>query len=374
MFSSMKYLVFVIISVFIISCGFDKTDQTHVIKGYDSAQNEAVPHFQARFARLSDDVPIKQIHNVYIVKGQLVVATSTGVFCYDMEGNFIREISHKGRASNEWITVGPLIVDETNGNLEIFDTSSDKVLRFSLDGSFLGSSNLPERLFTVYQAESLPDGRTVFTHGLINDSGVLYSIEDSTYAVESSFRTYLSTDGACERIGKHPLSVHDGDIKAVFPFDNHIYSLRDNKLYPCYTIETEKRTLSRKGLREIDKFSFNEYITQSENGYFVGPNNIFETSTHILLSFFDISYILIDKGSGETLCFSPKVGSQLDRIAPIGIVNTSSDYFVGVIDVLKAKSLAEQMPDDCDGDVLLKIKEIASAPITSNPYVVLYQF
>lgn len=344
------------------------------IQGYDSAISGSAPSVEASFIHLSDEVPINSITNAYIVEDQLIVVSAKGVFRYDMTGDYLGEISHKGRSGDEWITVGPVIIDQETQTLILYDTSSKKVMRFSFTGEFKGSSPVSERLFTIYQAESLPGGKTVYTHGIINDSGVLYSIEDSTGNVISSFPTRLSTKGACEKIGKHPLSVYEGDIKAVMPFDNKVYNLIDNKLIPCYSIDTGKKLISRKGLRGIDDYSFNEYILHSERGYFVGPNNIFETSSHILLSYFDISYILIDKQSGESRCFQPRLGAKLEHLPPIGVVNTSCDYFVGVVDVMTANSFGDFLPDNCQDEALLSFKEVASAPINSNPFIALYRF
>lgn len=83
---------------------------------------------------------------------------------------------------------------------------------------------------------------------------------------------------------------------------------------------------------------------------------------------------MIDKESGESSSFSLQIGNRLDYFPPIGLLNTSTDYFVGVIDALKANSLSGFIADDCADASLVKLKEIASASLNSNPFVVLYKF
>ena len=370
-----KYFIFVSLFVLLLGCDSEKGAPMVTIDGFeDSGTTRRAPSVNVRFIHLSDDVPIDLIHNVFILNDHLIVLTNKGVFRYDMEGNFIQEISHKGRAENEWTTVGPLTIDRSSGTLNIYDTSSKKVLRYSETGDYLGSSPIPDRLFTVHQAECLDDGRVVFAHGIINDSGVLYSIEDSNYHTLTTVNTVISTKGACEKIGKHPLSVYGNDVKVLLPFDNKVYRLEGDKLTPCFILNTSKKVLPKSRLKKIDDYSFNEYKKLMENGFYVGPNNIFENSKHLLLSFFDNDFILIDKESGEASTFSLQLGNRLDYFPPTGLLNTSSDYFVGVIDVLKANSISGFIADDCDDESLLKLKEIASAPLNSNPFVLLYKF
>lgn len=367
--------IFTVLTCFLMIGCQDDSNLATVIQGYDeSSKSETIPRLHADFIKLSDEVSIDLVYNVYIVNEQLVVSTNRGVYCFDMEGNYIREISCKGRADNEWLTIGPLTVDYDNGTLKIYDTSSRKVLQYTVEGEFLGSYPFPDRLFTIHQAESLSDNRTVFAHGIFKDSGVIYSFEDSTQKVISSFKTKVSTKGTVERIGKHPLSVFEDEIKVVFPFDNKVYNIKDNQLSPCYIINTGKKLLTGEKLKQINDFSFNEYLVESEKGYFVGPNNVFENKTHILLSFFDISFILIEKQSGEVTCFNSGAGKQLENLPPIGLLNTSADYFVGVVDILKAQSLAANIPNNCQDDALLRIKAISTAPIDSNPVIVLYRY
>lgn len=371
-----RIAVLLLASFVLVACN-NEAMQFSLIDGFDNPSSvKECPMKHASFIPLSDDIVIDVVKQIIISNDAIIVGANNGVFEFDKNGNFLMELSQKGKAQREWITMDAISFNEEDSTIDIFDTSSKKVLRYSTDGTFLSSDPIPDHLFTIYTAQCLPCGDMVFSHGIINNSEVLYSIASPENDFKFSFKycTEMKTSGSCEKVGKHPVSAYDGRVLFVSPFDNVVYEMNNGKAQKRFEIKTSKKVLSKKKKRAMSNFSIGGYLETISQGYFSGVNNIFETEDFITMSFFDETFIVFGKKNNTYTCFSPHKDPILEGMPPIGLIDCNGSSLIGCIDAITAMNYRSMIPDSTRNDCLLQLRAISERPLSSNPVIAIYQY
>ena len=74
------------------------------------------------------------ITNAWIQDRKWIIISNSGAYIFDLNGNLLTELSRKGRASDEYITLWDAWPE--NDEICIFDPNGQKILRYDTDGDF----------------------------------------------------------------------------------------------------------------------------------------------------------------------------------------------------------------------------------------------
>lgn len=64
------------------------------------------------------------------------------IYIYNIDGTFVYEFNHKGRANNEYISLGDFDVSLPNGNIHIYDDATHRFIVYSGDYNFLRTTEM----------------------------------------------------------------------------------------------------------------------------------------------------------------------------------------------------------------------------------------
>ena len=91
------------------------------------------------------DAYISRVTKALFTDKQIIVLDekSNQILRYDNEGRFLGPIGRGGKGPGEYIRVNDIEVNNTNGIIYVFDIGLGKVLKFNMEGKFLGSNRNP---------------------------------------------------------------------------------------------------------------------------------------------------------------------------------------------------------------------------------------
>lgn len=110
------------------------------------------------FIRLSNDSNdglVDEISNIIINDSLIYVIDnfrSNSVSIFDKKGAFIRKLNKIGNAPDEYISINDVRIDKGTGNIELLANSSQKLIKYDINGEFIEYKNLScPGLFSFYQ-------------------------------------------------------------------------------------------------------------------------------------------------------------------------------------------------------------------------------
>lgn len=271
-----------------------------IVNGYDNLITDSVSIVQAVEViplEVTDQSMLNGIKKIVCVDSCFVIQDmSLELYRFDKNGKFLNRISKRGRGSEEYLRLNTFCVDSL-GHVALFDSFRHRILVFLLDGSFIDVLKLPEEvLYEIHDVAIIAPDRIFASHSILGDYNEVYS----TIVLPSGERavvhkTPMTTAGTGEYIGSHPIADYN-QIKCILPFDNRIYRLNEEmELEELFTVSVSAPIPNRKMLARQTDFSIFTSVNFDAKGYFRGFTNLFETSDHYLLTYYDLYYFLIDK-------------------------------------------------------------------------------
>lgn len=205
------------------------------------------------------------------------------VLVFDLEGNFIYEISRYGRGPGEFISPRDFLVDEENDVLAILDQGELKVSLFELsDGTFIQDYHLD---FMPDKFSKIKDGYVFFNNNLTYEQdGKYYNVFFTDHEFNTTY-THLE-------IPKDQIDVHFGlsrnftfqnnELFLAIPFHNKIYSIIDDHLFPYLEVDF--------GNFNLPENFFQMYRDRSERRiererYAFNVTNFFESDDYLFFSY-----------------------------------------------------------------------------------------
>ena len=368
-----------------------KQESLPVIKGYNASEElvngtnldvdffDIVPLETNKSYLLSTDI----ISRVESIDSLIIIQTSDGrLLSFDYSGKFHCTYGAQGRGPEEYINLSTFYIDKERRIVSIIDNFTGKNINFNLDGKYLSTKTYPQDAFYMTYSGILINKDSFLKLNLIyNDFNTVYSI----YNLESEeeqpiFDFPVKTDGIGVPVGRTPVSFYGDTIKAIVPFDNRIYEITSSGLNPISVIHTDMTLVSQKQLEAVADFSIMTYFDYMNKDYFTGFNSIYETENHMLLSYFNSSYFMVDKrdniGRLYSYCASEidPEESVIDVLPLLNIMTTSSEHFIGVYDIIKLKDIVTVMPENTNDIYLQKIKKlIDQLSVYDNPCLLFYK-
>ena len=174
-------------------------------------------------------------------------------------------------------------------------------------------------------------------------------------------------------IGTHPISKTDGGVKFIIPFDNNIYTINNSgNLETVFNIVTDKTKATEKELSEQKEYSVITSIELSNKGYFQGFTDVFETNNHILLAYYNLDYMLINKITRQAIRFNNSISEGMVTMPFSGVISTTNDYFISVYSISDLEKF-EKIKYSGDENIN-KLKEfLKDYEYDSNPFLIVYK-
>ena len=156
----------------------------------------------------------------------IVVAT-----VYDVNGNYLHGIGHKGRASNEYQAIRDWSIDIVNKEVLIYDSFMDRIQKYSYDGSFKSSITLnDEEISRGYQL-FCSNSRIYIQSMLPNEySDDITRIINSEEIKNLTTKREISTNNFYIQGITQYSSPGNDTLYHIRPLDNLLYKIADQEL------------------------------------------------------------------------------------------------------------------------------------------------
>ena len=346
-----------------------KSNNGVVVTGYDSPSSQVnlVDNIELIELEFTHKSMLTNIRKIDFVDSLIILQDEAcGILCFDRNGKFLNSISGKGRASNEYIRLNTYAID--GDQVLIFDSYSNKIMRFYLNGMFIDSQRCaPGVLGEIHRVELLNDGRILQNNLLLGQDNNIYTILNTQNEKQNLLSTPMHSYSAGHFIGANPMTQNTDGVLMVRPFDNVIYRLsKFNNLEPAYTIATTKKLAGDNVLSEQKEFSIMTYMELSD--YFWGFTSIFDTDKYLVLSFFDNDYFCLDKLTNQIALLDNNITEDSTILPLINILYSTPNQLIGVASPIK-------LHDYIEGNHLLSgslTSTIEDMSLDINPVLVIY--
>lgn len=313
---------------------------------------------------------IEKVDSVFVVWDNL-----TGIHCFNLNGKYLNSISKKGEAGNEYMKINCFLVDST-GTIVIFDDVMNKMLKFKLDGTFISSYKFKDynSLSWMHSGAFISDNKLFQENYIYNDFSDIYTVlslndEDK----EKIYKTPLNTASIAIPTGTHPISQTEEGVKFIIPFGNNIYTINNSgNIEIVFNIVTDRTKVPENVLSEQKEYSIMTSVELSNKGYFQGFTDIFETDNYILLAYYNLDYMLIDKETRQTMRFNNSIYKEMETMPFIGVASTTNDSFISVYSISELEKI---LKIKYNGDENInKLKDfLKDYEYDSNPFLVVYK-
>lgn len=369
---------------FVISSGCIEKDNhggLTVIKGYTDKytnnKNLNIKSFRVVPLETNDSCLIKYISKIEIVDSLILVLSDERLFCFNYLGKYKYSLSNKGNGPGEYIRLNTFIVNRREKTVYLFDEYKRSILIYNLNGKYLSEKRYSKNVFSfLHDAILLDNDNLVEENYVYNNLNCVFSILNLKEGKrESLYKFPVKTKRTAEFIGMHVVSGYNGSLKLIIPFDNKIYTIKNNKLKPVYTIATTRKILPEKKIKNIDNFSSFLFLDFYNKKIYTGFKSIFETEKYILLYTSGLECFLIEKNSLLGKIYNNRINynSRLDFLPLINILYSTNKSFIGYINSNKLKKISKNISNNTKNDYLLTIKHLAdSLNFDDNPCLLEY--
>lgn len=162
------------------------------------------------------------------------------LFIFSDKGKFLKSLGEKGEAPFEFFKPGSFAIDREKDQLVIYDNMKRKWMRFTLDGKFIASIDVP--FTTICNFQILPSGEYVTathktrmnTHlGQYADYRILYT--DSTGVLRKAAYDIAETEHSA--LVYDPVGRNEEDVFYVPIYLNEVYTVTDTALTLKYKFD-----------------------------------------------------------------------------------------------------------------------------------------
>lgn len=373
------YLGRVVLCTTLLAILYSCTEKRNLAFSFSVSNNESFP------SRLFSDVSIIEldttnfllyVRRVEYINNTYYVLANNGLFMYSDNGQYLGEISRKGRAEQEWLFLDSFYYSAKNQELCLIDCATSKIMHFSMTGEFLFSKRINN--LQKYHVSYALEGQEgiLLCNALFQDNSVVYAIipnEDSSDVIELESIPFKS-ESAIIRISNHPISSVCNNYSCIMPVDNQLRFIKGLKIEPGPVVPVEFPLPKPKQLKKY-KNDFSVYTIAAcclTNKLFCGYDGIFEVQGYTILTSFNRYYTIIN--NNDKACWILSQEELLDKTGlPFDdIFSATDDALISVIDGFHLQEYREN--DHLKGSFLDKIEVYLSNPNPdySHQYLIKY--
>ncbi|GGK07795.1 MULTISPECIES: 6-bladed beta-propeller [Parabacteroides] len=271
------------------------------------------------------------------------------LYIFDNKGKFLKALGEKGGAPFEFYLPKAFAIDTKQQQIVIYDNQKRKWMKFSLDGNYIASHDVPFRIGRNFQI--LPNGEYVTATdkgdrnnhlGQYSEYKILYT--DSLGHLKKAACTYSET--VHSSLGYDPLSRKRDEILYTPMYLNEVYTVTDTALYMRYKFDYSDFTPFEKN--KMGTFeSYDDF-----NNYLLAHTYLFiyaENDTHIL-------FVTCDKQDRRFVSFYDKRSKKTVNTAGFYYdtdfsmefssgIYSYNDYFVALVPPTTLKGLKQHIDE-----------------------------
>jgi hypothetical protein len=342
----------------------------------------------------NDDILIGDIENVQINDSLIFISDGNKkLFVFNKDGKFRNKIGAKGNGPGEYLAIGTFFIDEINNQIVITDQASFAFYYYGIDGQFKSKKKIDQSIVDIPRSALLLDENNLLQNYIISPgSNTAYNLYDITEdkIIQKKEYNHISVIDHHLAFSNHPMTESETGADMIMPLCDTIFNCHDGKIEPKYIIEHEKK------MAPIEKYKldFDKTITwldmqYTEDGFFTGFKDIFETKEHILLNYgitgYNSGYFLADKTSLEGNYHSFSFFEDIDVHIPqqieaeiftmpfFRIKTTDGENFVSLVQAYQLLPFKEKINVHKDPN-LAKLKTVIdSLDEEDNPVLIFYK-
>ncbi len=181
------------------------------------------------------------------------------VFIYLVNGKFVNAIQDIGNGPKEYSSISDITVH--NGSLAVLCDVPYKIMYYTYDGKFVKEQSLTDywecfasigKRFCLYRSGRLGE-RTINIFDELGGIETILPQPNGRFVAREA-----KSVGTIITYGSGKLLTHTHDVFFTWPFDYTIYTIKNGKPHPCYTIDFGAQTLPDELLKE--EISNNEFL------------------------------------------------------------------------------------------------------------------
>lgn len=307
------------------------------------------------------------------------------LYTFNRKGQFLKQISSKGDAPEQYAVCTLFYVDKEKKNLVILDLIKFRMLSFNFNGEYLSSKKMASPIDSKWGVKVIPtnDEKLIMFHSANPELNCQYSLfnkDDFSFIWQKYSYDPIRPNDHMFDFSKHPMASNKGEINLIFPLCDTVFQYNEGKFIPKYIIELPYPMLDKKNFKEELNQGKAYYSTLFEltknNNLFSGFSEIFETNDYLLLTcklkFVD-SYYLANKSTKKGTFNLINIKNDLSEIPLWDVQTTTDNEFVGLIDCEMLLNFKENIKDI--SSIHPKLLEIINkSKFDDNPCVVFYRF
>jgi hypothetical protein len=323
----MKYYLFIIICVFLVSC-LDKKDHIENIP-LEKAMNNIVSFDlnkltdSIRYIRLetNDSCLIKQIDKIELADRFLFIKNQKdGLYVFNLNGGYLWTIGRMGKGPGEYIALNDFFIDKLKNRVVIFDQNQSKIMEYGFNGEFKNEyriQNYPDKVKKI-------DDRYYFSTSFMKEDTLMYEYEGNNI-----INKYTKNDFSLGQFKEHvlhfeSLSTFEDSITYWNELNNYVFRIKNGTLSKRYFFDFGHSSYKINQNQQSQP----DYKARSEYG---SVERFIETKDYIFInSIFkgQVKHVLYDKRTkvasviDNQLCNKNKLFNNLSFINTFdGIVN-----------------------------------------------------
>ena len=252
--------------------------------------------------RLTRDTPMGMIVDCHFTDDSFILRDYTSISSFDNKsGKYLTSYSGIGRAEHEVQNIAETLVKDDQ--LLIFDNFSRKVVRYSLDGVFIGKEDVGGSSTKSFQflcpyIDGTFLGRRVFGVGEIPE----ISVFDSKFEWVNDIETPFLKSGS---FFHNPLvAIWDGRVLYNQYFNNTVYYVEDDgSLSKAFSVDFGRHNIPE-SLLELPEYEIIQNVNNSIRDYATLISNIYESKKYLCFTF------LMNPGKRCFYCLSKADGED----------------------------------------------------------------
>ncbi len=296
------------------------------------------------------------------------------LYIFSKEGKFIRQVSTKGEAPNEYIVLNTFFIDKERELVVLLDDYKRSLITYDFEGQYLYSESVAEgTIRNSNQALLADDNRLLLYNMMDNKDNMAYSLIDlESYDLIGKYFSYapISLNNYFYSFSSHPMTKSDEGVDFILPLCDTIFNYTSSSFTPKYIVETPREMASKTQIKRNTSSYSSDVYHLAENGYFTGFKSIHETNSKILLTYehegLALGYFLFDKSSHEGYCYLYTNDENVEMMPFLYTIYAYDNYFVGV-EKPEALSYLRNVKNEQFQNILKEMKE------DDNPCLFIYK-